>query len=203
MKTFSTLAEAALLVAAATLANAQTQSQVHPVSCSQKREAVKDALTPTAFAATAAQDGMTEVALGGLALRNSHNDQVKQFALGMLADHAQVNQELQAIVKRKGLILPTSLDTKYQAILTSLNAKSGPEFDKAYLEIIANDHAQAVALFESASRSSDPDVAAFARKNLSTLQEHNELANKLRADIGIRAVRLDRIGETLRQVCEG
>ena len=221
MNALSTAAAAALLTAAATLANAQTQSQrppqthlypnaassphqnkaTHtsikeafnansanqsPASCSHNREAMKDTLTPTAFAAIAAQDGMVEVALGGLALQKSNNRQVKQFALGMVEDQGQVNQELQSIVERKGLILPTKLDAKYEANLRSLNAKSGAAFDNAYLEIMANDHAQAVALFESACKSSDPDVAAFARKALWTLQEHNQLAANLRVDIAMK-----------------
>ena len=187
MNAFGTVTATALLAAAATLANAQTQSPMPPISCLQKREAMKEALTPTAFATTAVQEGMTEVALSGLALRKSHNDQVKQFALGMLADHAQVNRELEFIVKCKGLILPTQLDSKYEAILRSLNEKSGTAFDRAYVEITLNDHAQALTLFESASKSSDPDVAAFARKTLTTLQEHNQLADNLRVSFGIRA----------------
>jgi predicted outer membrane protein len=41
-----------------------------------------------------------------------------------------------------------------------------------------------VALFESASRSADPELAAFARKGLSMLQEHQQLADNLRVTMG-------------------
>src|SRR3569833_2792967 len=52
-------------------------------------ESTNDAATATAFAASAAQDGMVEVALAGLALRKSGDNQLNQFAQKMLQDYAQ------------------------------------------------------------------------------------------------------------------
>ncbi|HEY6925681.1 MAG TPA: hypothetical protein VI653_19530, partial [Steroidobacteraceae bacterium] len=49
------------------------------VSCQLKREALKDTATSTAFTAAAAQDGMVEVALAGLALRKTGDDQIRQL----------------------------------------------------------------------------------------------------------------------------
>jgi putative membrane protein len=154
--------------------------------CRLKREAMKDTATSTAFAATAAQDGMVEVALAELALRKSGDNPLRQFAQQMVQDYAQSNGRLDSIVKCEGLILPTGLDAKHNALVTRLNAKSGRAFEKAYLNHMAEKHSEALALFESASLSGDPDVAAFARKGLSMLQEHQLLADNLRASIGTR-----------------
>jgi putative membrane protein len=148
-----------------------------------KGEAVNGSATPTAFAATAAQDGMVEVALAGLALQKSHSAHVRQLAERMVQDYAQSNSRLDSIVKCEGLVLPTELDAKHNAAIGRLNATSGSAFDGAYLKHIGEKHSNAVALYESASRSNDPAVAAFARKSLSMLQEHQELANNLRADL--------------------
>lgn len=152
-----------------------------------KRAAMKDVLTPTAFAATAAQDGMTEVALGGLALQRSRNSQVKQFAQRMVHAYGQSNQELQSIVKCKGLILPTKLDDEYEAMVRNLNKKSGADFDKAYVELVAKSRDQMMVWFEAAARSSDPDVAAFSRKAQATLQEHKLFTEHLYVSIGMGA----------------
>lgn len=149
--------------------------------CQHKREAMKDTATSTAFAATAAQDGMVEVGLAGLALRKSRNDQVQQLAQKMALDYAQANGGLDSIVKCEGLFLPTELDAKHDVLVKSFDAKSGREFDKAYLKHIVENSSEAVALFESASKSDDPDVAAFAQKGLSMLREHQLLADNLRA----------------------
>jgi putative membrane protein len=155
-------------------------------ACRLKREAMKDAATSTAFAATAAQDGMVEVALAGLALRKSGDNQLRQFAQKMAEDYAQSNGGLDSIVKCEGLVLPTELDAKHNALITRLNAKSGRALEKAYLNHMAEKRSEALTLFESASLSGDPDVAAFARKGVSMLQEHQLLADNLRAVMGTR-----------------
>lgn len=153
-------------------------------SCQPKGEAMKGSSASTAFAATAAQDGVVEVALAGLAMRKSHNDHVKEFAQRMVQDYAHSNERLDSIVKCEGLTLPTELDSKHNATIERLNATSGTAFDRAYLQHIGEKHSRAVALFQSASGSGDPEVAAFARKSLSMLQEHQELADNLRVAMG-------------------
>ncbi len=41
------------------------------------------------------------------------------------------------------------------------------------------DHNKAIALFESATKTLDPELAGFAKKTLPTLQKHRQLAEKL------------------------
>jgi putative membrane protein len=142
--------------------------------------------TPSTFVKTAAQDGMTEVELGKLALSKSSNNEVKQFAQKMVQDHGQADQELASLAKSKGLTVPTKLDAKHEAMVKTLSAKSGAAFDSAYAKGMAKGHTKAVALFEAASKSSDPDMAAFAKKTLPTLQEHEQLAENLRASVATR-----------------
>jgi putative membrane protein len=142
--------------------------------------------TPATFVKTAAQDGMTEVALGKLALSRSSNNDVKQFAQKMVQDHGQADQQLASLAQSKGLTVPSTLDAKHAAMVKALGAKSGAAFDSSYAEHMAKGHTKAVALFQAASKSSDPDLAAFAQKTLPTLQEHKQLADNLRASVGTR-----------------
>jgi putative membrane protein len=149
-------------------------------------KAMTEGATPASFVKTAAEDGMTEVQLGKLAMSKSKNDQVKQFAQKMVQDHSQADQELDSLAKRKGLTVPTKLDAKHEAMVKMLSAKSGAAFDAAYAQHMAKDHAKAVALFQSASKSSDPDLAAYAQKILPTLEEHKQLADNLHANTRTR-----------------
>jgi putative membrane protein len=142
--------------------------------------------TPETFVKTAAQDGMTEVALAKVALSKSSNQDVKDFATKMQQDHSQADQQLAAIAKTKGIAVPTKLDAKHEAMVKTLSAKSGADFDKAYAQHMAKGHAKAVALFQAASNSSDPDLAAFAQKTLPTLEVHKQLADNLEASTGTR-----------------
>ena len=148
--------------------------------------AVEAGSNPATFVKTAALDGMTEVELGKLAASKSSTSDVKKFAQKMVQDHEQANQQLTAIARAKGLAVPTKLDAKHEAMVKELSSKSGAAFDSAYASHMAKAHTKAVALFEAASQSSDSDLAAFAKKTLPTLQEHQQLANNLNASVEMR-----------------
>jgi len=148
--------------------------------------AVEAGSTPATFVKTAALDGMMEVELGKLAASKSSNSDVKRFAQKMVQDHGQANQQLVSLARSKGLPVPTRLDAKHEAMVKELSAKSGAAFDSAYASHMAKAHTKAVALFEAASQSSDPDLAAFAKQTLPTLQEHEQLANNLSASVRTR-----------------
>ena len=64
-------------------------------------------------------------------------------------------------------------------MIDSLRSKSGADFDAAYSQHMNMDHDKAIALFEGASKSPDPEFAGFAQKTLPTLQEHKRLASTL------------------------
>ena len=134
---------------------------------------------PSVFVKKAALDGMTEVEAGKVALTKSQDPAIRSFAERMVADHGKANQELTSIAERKGLNAPKQLDADHKQMLDTLKGKNGKDFDQAYAEHMNMDHSKAVALFESASQSSDPDLAQFAKKTLPTLKEHKALAAKL------------------------
>jgi putative membrane protein len=134
---------------------------------------------PSIFVKKAALDGMTEVEAGKVALSKSQDPEIRSFAQRMVSDHSKANSELSAIAKTKGLNPPKELDNEHQAMVNSLKGKSGKDFDAAYAEHMNMDHSKAIALFESAAGSNDPDLAQFAKKTLPTLKEHKALAEKL------------------------
>ena len=170
-------------------ASASTEHQRHTMKGTSKAdtdEAMAAGATPETFVKTAAQDGMAEIALAKLALRKSSNNDVKQFAQKMQQDHEQADEELSTVAKSKGLTLPPKLDAKHEALVSSMTAKSGAAFDSAYAEHMDKAHTKAVAMFQAAAKSSDPDLAAFAKKTLPTLEEHKQLAENLHASVGTR-----------------
>lgn len=134
---------------------------------------------PTLFVQKAAQDGMTEVQLGKVALEKSSNPQVRDFAQRMVADHGKANMELAALAKQKGIDAPKELDAEHAAMVEKLEAQDGAAFDTEYSRHMNMDHKKAISLFEAASKSPDADLAGFAKKTLPTLKEHKQLATKL------------------------
>lgn len=137
--------------------------------------------TPATFVKKASMAGMTEVELGKLALEKSKDANVRGFAQRMVSDHGKANTELTAIAKRKNLEVSKSLDSEHQKKVQELSGKSGAEFDAAYAQHMTMDHDKAEALFTSASKGSDAELASFAQKTLPTIKEHQKLAKDLKA----------------------
>ncbi len=143
--------------------------------------AEKAGADPASFVKMAAQMGMTEVEVAKLAARKGQDEQVREFAQRMIQDHSTANKELAGLAQRKGWSVPTSLDSEHQAVVQKLSTKSGADFDGAYSKQMMADHEKTVALFESASRSSDAELASWAKKKLPTLKEHRHMASALPA----------------------
>jgi putative membrane protein len=134
---------------------------------------------PATFVKKAAVAGMTEVELANVALEKSQNPKVRAFAERMVADHGKANKELATIAKGKNLQVPTSLDAEHKSMVETMSSKSGAAFDAAYGEHMNMDHSKALALFEGASKSSDAELAAFAKKTLPTIKQHKQMAAEL------------------------
>lgn len=129
------------------------------------------------FLKDAGELGTTEVALGNIAVAQATSAELKTLGARLVADHSKSNEELVALVVAKGgqmTIEPTSMQKQ---MLASFKAKAGAEFDKELMEHVRKDHEKAIKLFAQAANASvDPDVKAFAVKNLPALQEHSTMA---------------------------
>jgi putative membrane protein len=129
------------------------------------------------FVSKAAQGGMGEVELGKLAQQNASDEKVKAFGKRMVDDHTKAGEELSKIASKKGITLPSSLDSQTQATKDRLSKLNGAAFDRAYMADMVKDHKKDVSDFRKESNSgSDPDVKAFAAKTLPTLEDHLKAA---------------------------
>jgi putative membrane protein len=138
-----------------------------------------DAPPPAVFVAKAAQDGMTEVELGKVALDKSKDAKVREFAQRMVTDHSKANRELAANRETERHRSAEALDAEHQDMVKKLESQSGEAFDVEYSRHMNMDHSKAIELFEATSQSSDADLANFAKKTLPTLKEHKQMASKL------------------------
>lgn len=132
------------------------------------------------FAERAARIGMTEVQLATNVSNRAQTQEVRSFAQQMIIDHNRANQELTAITTRKKIDPPADLDPAHKALDAELAKLSGPALDRAYMEAMVKDHAAAAAEVEAASRTlTDPDLKAWATKNLPILHEHHRMAQEI------------------------
>jgi len=138
----------------------------------------------TVFMAKAAIGGMAEVELANLALANSTNSNIKDFANMMVADHSKANAELDSIAKTKNFVLPKKLDTEHQAKRDSLNKLTGANFDRAYAASMVEGHQKMLNLMQTeASTGLDTKLKDFAAKTAPVVQMHLEHAKTLQVNI--------------------
>ena len=91
------------------------------------------------FAVKAAAGGMTEIAKSKLAVAQSSNAKIKDFANMMITDHGAAGDKLAAIAKAKSIALPTGPDSTQQNQINDLSKKTGKDFDKAYVDQMVKD----------------------------------------------------------------
>ncbi|MGY3214677.1 DUF4142 domain-containing protein [Mucilaginibacter sp. HD30] len=125
------------------------------------------------FVVDAGNGGMTEVELSKLAQQKATNAKAKEFADMMVMDHSKANDELKALAKAKNVTLPDSVNADSKKMWDELNAKTGKDFDKAYVSTMVSEHKKTVSMFENASKDlKDAELKAFVDKTLPVLKGH-------------------------------
>lgn len=125
------------------------------------------------FVADAATGGMMEVELGNVAQQKAQSQQVKDFGKMMVDDHTKANNNLKELASKKNIDVPASVTDNQKKDIDKLSKKSGADFDKAYVDMMVNDHKKDIAAFKKASGDvGDNDIKNFATTTLPTLQKH-------------------------------
>lgn len=129
------------------------------------------------FVAGAMSSNRLEIESSNLALQRSRNPQVRRFAQHMITDHRKAGRNLEATLRRSGMdARPMPMEPRHKQQLDELAAAPRGEFDSAYLDLQANAHQEAIALFSGyAERGSDQQLSAFARETLPTLKMHAQM----------------------------
>jgi putative membrane protein len=166
------IATTALLATAASVAQPQTvPNPSSTASSSSTRSGATLKGQDATFLRKAAESGQMEVDQAQQALSAARNEETRNAASMILADHRSSNEKLAALAQRKGWSMPASAehDTSAQA----RSSASGYDFDKHYVRDQIAAHEKSIALFRAqVAGGSDPDLVAFARESLPTLEKH-------------------------------
>jgi putative membrane protein len=139
-------------------------------------------LSNAEFAKKAGAAGLAEVHMGKLGGQKATNAEVKAFAEKMVSDHSKANKELATLAKSKGLEVPAEPDLMHKGMMEKFeHQKADADFNHDYMQQMVRDHEKAVELFKSAAAEDelDPEVRAWAKKTLPTLQGHLKDAQTL------------------------
>jgi len=135
------------------------------------------------FLQNGVEGGNTEIKASGMAITNSKNMRIINFAKMMVDDHTQAGEDLKKIEKDKMVTGGDTINTEHHQKLTELAKLNGPAFDKAYIQMMVADHNAAIKLFTTASQNTDIEVRDFAAKTLPRLKMHLDSANAVSASL--------------------
>jgi putative membrane protein len=141
-----------------------------------------DALRPAerTFLERAAALARGELRLARLAVGQAVGSDVRSFATQLATDHQALVDAMEALRRRKGA---TAAPVTGPAAEESdpLAGRSGPEFDRAFVRTITEQHEELLTLFEqAASEARDADVRELAGSALPTLRDHRNKLVELR-----------------------
>lgn len=164
-----------LLLAAAVIA----------VSCGNERKAknfnnktqVDD--VSESFIKKATEAGFTEIKASAIAETLSKNPRVVRFAKMILEDHTEINKTIVQIDDNKFANNADSISAGHQKKIDSIARLSNVTFDKAYMNMMLNEHNKAIVLFEEASANKNTAVQQFAKKTFPTIKMHLDSAKAI------------------------
>ncbi|WP_207435732.1 DUF4142 domain-containing protein [Sabulibacter ruber] len=116
-------------------------------------------------------------------------DQGRKADVGALGQkiyhvHSRTNPVLAEIAKKKDIQLPAEMGTEKKAMVDSLEAKKGEDFDQAFADAEIAAHKEAIALYEKADKEvNDQDVQSFIDQVLPVLKEHLTEAQELKTEL--------------------
>ena len=138
------------------------------------------------FLSMAAQSDMNEIKLSELAQAKASNPQVKAFAHKMVSDHNMLEANMEPFATAWGLTAPAGLDSDHQAIYDKLNGLSGTDFDKAYMDAMAEDHHKALDAFtEEGDTTQDAKFKAAVLKGKTIVAAHTKMADSLKSKLSV------------------
>jgi putative membrane protein len=130
------------------------------------------------------EGNMAEIQAGQLALKNSHNLDVRQFAEKMITDHSYALKTLDQIAAAHHMQLPTMLTEQDRAMLERLSKLDGPAFDRAYADSMVRAHAMMVEqLNAQLVHGQDQHINAWVQNTRPIVLQHSELAQQLQASL--------------------
>lgn len=128
-----------------------------------------------------------EIKLAELANQRSRNNEVKNLAQTLLADHTTALNELKTLAQAKAISIPVEERETAERKIDNLADKSGQEFDKEWTVEMLAMHKESIGKFEDRLESTeDAELKAYISKTLPVLKKHREqlkaLEQKLKAN---------------------
>ncbi|HXR80973.1 MAG TPA: DUF4142 domain-containing protein, partial [Saprospiraceae bacterium] len=106
------------------------------------------------------------------------------FGSMMVHDHSAANEKVKALAAQRNVTLPAAVSEESQKDIKDCSAKTGKDFDKAYMTAMVKKHEATIDMFEKAANDSkDSDVKTFINNTLPKVREHLDSAKAIRKNL--------------------
>ena len=137
------------------------------------------------FLNDAIQSDIGELKLAQLVQQKAQDPSVRAYAATLSTDYAEAKAKAEALAQKVGLLPPTQPRPSLQQEYSRLAGLSGQSFDRAFVQVMIDDHRRSIASYNEASHvSRNPEVVDLARTVLPDLKKHLELAQLLKRQTG-------------------
>ena len=121
---------------------------------------------------------------GAMAVKKAQSSEVKQFARLMMSEHHALRKQGQDLAKKLGVTPQPpavfDLPTKQQDAMRDLEGKSGPAFDKAYIEHEVDFHQMVMETAQKAlGEAQNPELKNLIQKAAPVIQKHLDHAKEI------------------------
>jgi len=141
------------------------------------------------FIEKVASDNMADLKLARLAIDKSANETVRDYARMIIDQRQELGQKLDVIAVEQGFPEPTSIDTLHQQVYDQLASLEGDTFDRAFLQVMKDDHEQEVRDFDKATTElKNPELKKLAISTLPSLKQHEARARRDLASIKVQTM---------------
>ena len=128
------------------------------------------------FVADSGKGSLAEIQMAKLALANSSNPDVKDFAAKMIHDHQGLIDSMKPFAKQMGVPPPAKMERSEQDEYDRLAKKKGESFDKDYIQTMVDDHHKDLASFGTEiNNTQNPALKETVTKGAQVIKGHTEM----------------------------
>jgi len=145
---------------------------------------ISDYNTPQGFLVQAAAARAKQEATAEIALKRTHNPQLRAYAQHVLNDAKADDPALAALSKTYNVKFPAPITPEDQDEIDTLNGVAPAVFDKFYMDASMNDERDMLDMYTAAANRNAADVAQYAQGQRVKLRSHFDDAVRLDALVG-------------------
>jgi putative membrane protein len=127
---------------------------------------------------------MAEIQLAKLALQKSQDQNIRNYAQKMIADHTVANETLMQISNRQEIPPPTALTPDDQMVLDHLKTLNGVAFDTAYINDMIAMHDQTIKkMNDQLTGGQSQMINVWVQNTRPVVMQHEQIAQEIKNEL--------------------